>query len=271
MKPYLLISLLAGALSCAHAEPFQTESDNVPMTDLMVRLPDANLERDLDALAQSYLQRPAPAKPKTSKGPSQLDISEVVLSRDQWLAHVNQEVEAALSMGHAPRAELKLAQVLGEYSDAHAERLRLVALLEARGALSQAQAVLQEGIRVAPAHSEFRQAQARLLMMQGRHQAAWQVLDEATPLLAEHLDYYALKAEAARRSKQWQQAQRTYQQLLAHQSRGSWWLGLGLAQRALGEAYQEAFLKAQASAELGAASQRYIAQQLEQYETSQTH
>lgn len=283
--------LLTPAIAQAQAVLAQTvqaqydaEQDfpEVSITDLMVNLP----EPELDALALDYLQRslqqsagtvvepsvvnraqPAvqavPVK-KRDTSPSKLNFNEVVLNRTDWLSELNQQADAALASNNWPLAELKLAQALGEYPDAHETRLRLAALFYGRGALGQTRAVLQQGIELAPLQADFRLTLARLLAGQQRFVAALHQLNQVSPSFAEHLDYYSLKAETARRSGQCAQAISTYQQLLTQQSSGSWWLGLGLCQRQLGEDYSRAFMQARASADLGDASQQFVEQQLEQ-------
>lgn len=276
---------VASAYSQGADDSFEQAEQNVPWEDLMVNLPEA----EMDALAADYLQKslqqsapqalPAPryqasapvyqaAAPKVRhSGPSKLDFNEVVLSRTDWLSELNQQADAALATNNWPLAELRLAQALGEYQDAHETRLRLAAMLYGRGALGQTRAVLQQGIELAPQHAGFRLTLARILAEQQRFDAALQQLSQVHPSMAEHLDYYSLKAEVARRSGQCSQAINTYQQLLTHSRVGAWWLGLGLCQRELGEDFSSAFLQARASADLGVASQRFVEQQLQQLAT----
>lgn len=280
------ISALAGTLGLlatglpyqAYAQPSERmDNDAVALTDLMVKAPEA----ELDALARQYLQQVAPtmatqpkAKPHQAMAPSvgvttkevasSLDISEVKLSRTQWLQEINQQADVALANNNWALAEVTLAQALGEFSDAHKLRLRLASLMYGRGALGQASQVLQQGVHLSPQQPDLRLTLARLLAEQGRYSAALHLLNELEPTLAKHLDYYSLKADMARRSNQCQQAITTYQQLLTHSRVGAWWLGLGLCQRELGEDFTSAFLQARASADLGQASQRFVEQQLTQ-------
>lgn len=202
---------------------------------------------------------------------STLSISEVTLSRADWLAEISQQADAALAAGDWARAEYRLAQALSEYPDDHATRLRLASLQFGRGALDQARSQLQLGLELNPQQADMRLALARLLAEQQRYDAALQVLDESQPPLPMHLDYYSLKADMARRSGQCEAAAETYRLLLAESRVGAWWLGLGLCQRQLDEDFVWAFQQARASADLGMASQRFVEQQLEQYGTAQTH
>lgn len=202
---------------------------------------------------------------------STLDISEVILSRADWLAEIGRQADAALAAGDWARAEYRLAQGLSEYPDDDATRLRLASLQFGRGALDQARIQLQQGLELNPQQADMRLALARLLAEQQRYDAAWRVLDESQPPLPMHLDYYSLKADMARRSGQCEQAAETYRLLLAESRVGAWWLGLGLCQRQLDEDFVWAFQQARASADLGMASQRFVEQQLEQYGTAQTH
>ncbi|MFP2769493.1 tetratricopeptide repeat protein [Oceanisphaera sp. KMM 10153] len=202
---------------------------------------------------------------------SSFSISEVTLSRGDWLADIGRQADAALAAGDWARAEFRLAQALAEYPDDQETRLRLASLQFGRGALDQARSQLQQGLELDPDQADMRLALARLLAEQQRYNAALQVLDESSPSLSQHLDYYSLKADMARRSGQCERAAETYRQLLEHSRVGGWWLGLGLCQRQLGEDFSSAFQQARTSADLGMASQRFVEQQLEQHGTAQTH
>ena len=276
--------LLALAITIPAHSQEQVESDyaDVSMADLMVNLPDA----DMDAFATEFLRQSINQQPIKNvnpptqqvsqprpvvRGPSKLDFNEVVLGRNEWLTEINTQVDNALANNNWPLAEVTLAQALAEYPDAHDSRLRLASLLYGRGALGQTRAVLQQGVELAPNQADLRLTLARLLAGQQRFAAALQQLSEASPVLAENLDYYSLKAEVARRSGECQQSITTYRQLLSHSRVGSWWLGLGLCQRELGEEYQTSFMQAQASADLGAASQHFVKQQLDQLQQQEPH
>lgn len=271
------LAVLAMPLLAQATENTEAAFPAVPWCDLMVNLPEA----DMDAYALEIVQQtgqgehlkaaaPTPLvmatidSPAVSGEPSQLDIDEVILSRADWLWEINQQANIALASNNWPLAELRLAQALGEFTDAHDTRLRLAALLYGRGALEQTRIVLQEGIALAPDYPEFRLALSRLLAEQQRYEAAFEQLNQVNPAMAANLDYYSLKAEVARRSGRCAQAISTYQQLLALGGVGAWWLGLGLCQRDLGEDFIPAFKQARASADLGAASQRFVEQQLKQ-------
>ena len=243
-------SLLLGIPALANTEqPLDDDYQNVPWQDLMVTVEPA----------YSAADHQANSEPK-----GELNISEVVLNRSDWLAEQHRQADAALAINNWPLAEQTLQQALSEYADDHGSRLRLAALLYGRGALTQARDQLQIGLTLAPEQADLRLTLARLLAEQQRYNAALQVLGEAYPPLAAHIDYYSLKADMARRSNQCAQAIDTYKQLLEHNRVGGWWLGLGLCQRQLGEDFTTAFLQARASADLGAASQRFVDQQLEQ-------
>ncbi|WMC12300.1 tetratricopeptide repeat protein [Oceanimonas pelagia] len=207
----------------------------------------------------------------TPPAASELAISEVTPSRAERLAEGQKASELALAAGDWAGAEQRLLSLLAEYPDAHSVRLKLASLQYGRGALAQARALLQQGLALAPAQAELRLTLARILASERRHAAAWKVLDGATPSLAEHLDYYGLKAEAGRRSNQCEAAIALYHRLLAVQDSGPWWLGLGLCQRRLGQDFTAAFEQARASVDLGVASLQFVNQQLEQHGTTQTH
>lgn len=239
----LLLTLLPFALP-VQAESYEEDWNAVDWADLMVEVPAPEAE---------------------------LSITEVTLDRAGWLAEANKQADVALAAGDWARAEHRLAQALAEFPDAHAIRLRLAAMLFGRGALDQARVQLQQGLELAPDHADLRLALGRLLASQERYAAALRVLDDVSPLLHRHLDYYSLKAEMARRSGRCDLAVELYQRLLDHGHVGAWWLGLGLCQRELGQDFTRAFTQARASADLGNASLRFVEQQLEHHGTTQTH
>lgn len=209
--------------------------------------------------------------PPVTQYKNELRIDEVVLSPEQWLADMHRQAELALDQGRWAQGEALLSQALAEYPDDIHTRLKLASLLFGRGALSQAREQLQQGLKQNPEQADLRLSLARLLAEEQRYPAAFKVLSHASPNMSRHLDYYSLKADMARRADHCEQAKALYQELLNYNSVGSWWLGLGLCQRKLGENFTHAFSEARASADLGQASLRFVEQQLEQYETTQTH
>lgn len=247
-KRYLLglaLALLSPALLATQADDLNDNWNDGDWADLMVELPPAGGE---------------------------LSITEVTLSRAERLAEAHRQADSALAAGDWARAEYRLAQALAEFADAHDTRLRLAAMQFGRGALEQARVLLQQGLERVPDHADMRLALARLLAEQARYAAAFRVLDEVSPLLAAHLDYYSLKAEMARRSDRCELAVVLYQRLLAQSSGvGAWWLSLGLCQQRLGEDFIPSYRQALASADLGNASLRFVEQQLEHHGTAQTH
>jgi MSHA biogenesis protein MshN len=202
----------------------------------------------------------------------ELTITEVTLGRAVRVQETNQQADMALAEGDWARAEYRLGQLLAEFPDEQAVRLRLAAMQYGRGALDEARHQLQQGLELAPAHADLRLALARLLAEQERYEAALGVLDGASPELARHLDYYSLKAEMARRSGDCRQAITLYHRLLDRTPGvGAWWLALGLCQRSLGQNFVPAYRRALVSIDLGEASLRFVQQQLEQYGSAQTH
>lgn len=228
-------------------------------------------EVELEELGWEPEWEEAAVTPPPTQYKNELRIDEIVLSQEQWLASIHRQAELALEQGQWAQGETLLNQALAEYPDDIRSRLKLASLLYGRGAISQAREQLQHGLKQAPHQADLRLGLARLLAEEQRYPAALQVLSEARPTMNEHLDYYSLKAEMARRAGQCEQATELYRELLSVNSVGSWWLGLGLCQRKLGENFSHAFREARASADLGQASLRFVEQQLEQYETTQAH
>lgn len=71
---------------------------------------------------------------------------------------------------------------------------------------------------------------ARVLVTQGEYLKAVELLQASSPAIVDHVDYYELLAAAAQKAQQFELSSSTYRQLLSFDSsRGSWWLGLGVA------------------------------------------
>lgn len=116
-----------------------------------------------------------------------------------------------------------------------------------------------------PDDIEARSLKARLLMGQGDNQGALQWLMSSKPSLAQHPEYYELLGLAARRNQQYLLSEQVYRGLVdSDQTRGDWWVGLGIALDAQVKnvAAREAFQRALDSHRTPAALRQYAEQRL---------
>ncbi|MFL0796722.1 MAG: hypothetical protein K6L73_04455 [Cellvibrionaceae bacterium] len=75
----------------------------------------------------------------------------------------------------------------------------------------------------------------RLLTLEQKWQAALTLLDKHQPDLRSYPDYYRFKAGVAQKARAYEQSAKIYGQLLVFESRGSYWLGLGVSLDALND------------------------------------
>lgn len=204
--------------------------------------------------------------PAESQG--SLEIAEEHLSPQQEAALDRRKGLQALSKGQLDVARDSFSRVLVNDPQDHEIRERLAGLLYGDGRISEAQQLLDEGIRLAPGRADFRLMQARLALTTGNKAAALQSLSGWEPPVSGNLDYYATRAALAQELSQPGVAARSYQQLTAVQpAEARWWLGLGIALDKQGRplAALEAYRKA-LSLPLSSGSRQFVQQRIEQLE-----
>lgn len=146
------------------------------------------------------------------------------------------EIDAMLANGERERALTALrAYVLAAPADEPArERLALELIAERR--VTEAEAVLRTGLKIAPASARLAKPLGHLLLAQERADAALNVLRLATPPIAGNADFHALLAAAEQRSGAHGLAITRYRGLLKEQPlNGSWLVGLGISLLAVDE------------------------------------
>lgn len=146
------------------------------------------------------------------------------------------EIDAMLANGERERALTALrTYVLAAPADEPArERLALELIAERR--VTEAEAVLRTGLRLAPASARLAKPLGHLLLAQERADAALNVLRPATPPIAGNADFHALLAAAEQRSGAHGLAITRYRGLLKEQPlNGSWLVGLGISLLAVDE------------------------------------
>lgn len=197
-----------------------------------------------------------------------LEIAEETLSPQQEAALERRKGLQAISKGQLTQACDSFSRVLANDPLDHETRERLASLLYGEGRLPEAQQVLAEGIRLAPARADFRLMQARLAMASGNKAQALQTLSDLEPAVASNLDYYATRAGLAQELEQAAIASRSYQQLvIAQPGEARWWLGLGIALDKQGRALAalDAYHKA-LNLPLSSASRQFVQQRIGQLE-----
>lgn len=138
--------------------------------------------------------------------------------------------------------------------------LQQAAASRAAGRVDEAIALLEAGLRRSP-DPALAKALGRLLLETGDARRAAVVLAKQPPAVRDDPAYTALLAAAWQQSGQPAQAAAAYQALLRHDSTvAQWWLGLAVAQQALGEKANAltSFRRARAAGGLAAGVLAYV-------------
>ncbi len=191
---------------------------------------------------------------------------------DVELAGLIRQADAALAARRDDEAGRLLRLVLARAPAQHRSRLALARLLLERQRRADAIRLLDDGLQIDPHAAELAEWLGRLLLEAGDPVRAAAVLAGAAPALVERPAHHALLAAAWQQAGESAQAAATYRALLAHDSRnGAWWLGLALAEDALGEpaAARAAFERARLDRSLEASVRHYIEQRIGQLGSAQ--
>jgi len=166
-----------------------------------------------------------------------------------------------LARNNQQSARIALEDALS-FSPAHLQaRETLAAILLNTGRISEAASRLNEGLHLMPDAAPLAKLYARILVDQGDTADAITVLERAPPTVKADPEYHALLAALYQQVKKYVQAAKIYQQiLLQHPEVAQWWMGLGLAQDAMGKANLalEAFQRAQHTGGLGDKVLKYV-------------
>lgn len=109
-----------------------------------------------------------------------------------------------------------------------------VSALIKRGNIDTAMQVLEAGLQLDPAISEWANVNARLLVDRGLTDQAISVLAKALPEISTDNDYYAFYAALLQKASRHDEASDIYRALVAQQSdNGLWWMGMAISLDAL--------------------------------------
>ncbi|MCE7579079.1 MSHA biogenesis protein MshN [Aliivibrio fischeri] len=190
-----------------------------------------------------------PATPKEqAQANEMLQVEEVELLPSE-LAHRSREAaKKALDRSDFKAAMKEYYTVLKYQPSDEESRKRLAALLYGKRDVSEAAAILQQGIKLNDDSVELRLALSSLLQKEQQPEAALSVL-EYIPVGAS-VDYLATRGGLAQQLKLMDLAKESYQMLVNQEpDNGRWWLGLAIVYereakvKPAYEAYQTALIK----------------------------
>lgn len=202
----------------------------------------------------------APAEPAAAI--DKIDKKVLALAPAQRAALAYRQASELAASGHSTQAIERAAEAL-KADPGHTAACQLAAvLLFEKGRFDEAAAVLQGGLALHPEHPQLSYLLARLKVETGDRAGALALLAQQDKLSAEgHAlrgGIYALQGNTAQAALAYEAAARSDPANMA------WWLGLGVALEADGQAQaaRQAFLRAQASGGLHGELRSFVEQKL---------
>ncbi len=238
-----------------------TSDKNGKLVVIFMLKPDAKLmkaelnKKNKDAELQVELMRQTPVV----LSPEVPQLKKVALpsSREE---QYQEAVEMAQS-GQVPSAIHRLVALVQKDPGDLETRETLISLLMREGQHNKAKDLLARGLQLQPDYPPFVQIKARLLVEAGKINQALDLLKKAPPAIRAYPEYYSFIAALYQRLGEFSTAENIYQQLtLLYPEKGVWWLGLGVSEDGLGKTAQamEAYAKADNSSDLDPALRGYV-------------
>jgi MSHA biogenesis protein MshN len=203
-----------------------------------------------------------PAKP-----PPEIDKRSQELNPQQLAENEYRAGATLLSSGRATEAQERFAAALRHHSGHAGARQALFGLLLNAKKMSEAEDVLQDGLRLNSRQPGFAMALARLQTDRGDTSAAVETLQKSAAAAAGIADYHAFLAALLQREARHAEAAAHYHSALAlAPASGVWNMGLGISLQALNRRpeAQDAFRRAKASNALNAELQAFVDERLRQ-------
>jgi MSHA biogenesis protein MshN len=172
-----------------------------------------------------------------------------------------------LNQGRLAEAEEGFQSALGHHPENHQARQGLIGLLLQAKKLDEAERVLEEGIRLAPAQTGFSMTLARLLADRGDGARAIATLQQGYEHAQGSADYAAFLAALLQREARHEDAIRYFHAALRlRPNAGVWWLGLGISLQAANQpaAAKSAYQQARATGNLHPELAAFAEQRLKQ-------
>jgi MSHA biogenesis protein MshN len=160
---------------------------------------------------------------------------------------------ASLNRGRRAEAEAGFQEALSLAPEHHAARQGLIGLLVQARRLEEAESVLEEGVKHAPAPIGFNTTLARIQADRGDSARAIATLQKGLELAQGSAEYVAFLAALLQRQGRHEEAIAQFQAALRiRPGTGVWWLGLAMSHQAANQpaAAQTAYQRARASGNL---------------------
>lgn len=204
----------------------------------------------------------------SEKSNSFIKVSQKKLTTQEQIDFYYKQAKQALARGDTSGAIKAYKNVLTIKNTDASARENLAGLLYGSGNILEAVRVLDQGIRLEPAHYDYRLYLARIYAKSGKNDDAIKVLKYADPPIKNNIDYYATLASIARANEDFKEAEQAYKKLTnASDREGKWYLGLAIVQEKQGQ-FRDALVsyKKAASLYLSKASRDFVQNRIKMLE-----
>lgn len=232
--------------------------------------PQANIATP--ALPAEPIELPVAPSPAIAVATPRLNIKPVTIIKTPRVVSTAEQAQTAYRDGQRRYAEQNYSEAERQFRSAldfdaqhRPAREQLATLLLASGRSAEAQALLEQGITLAPEHAEFALLLARIQVERGQETEALTMLEQASSRTNANVDISAFIATLHQRAGRHAEAAQRYQQALsARPQEGRWWVGLAISLEAQQElpAAREAYQRALNNTQLTAELTRYAEQRL---------
>lgn len=185
------------------------------------------------------VERGKPPAPVPAASAPSIQKHDIPLSPEAAAEASYRKAVALLQKDRAPQAQPLLEEALVLHPGHVAARQTLVAVLVESGRLADAEGVLRTGRQVSPDHAWFALSLAKLQTARGDPAAAAATLQAGLGARGVDADYHALLAAVLVQLDRHGDAARHYRAALAQRpGEARWWVGLGMALAAQGNAQE---------------------------------
>lgn len=217
--------------------------------------------------AAPHVEVAAQATPLEQASPSPvIDMRVRPLTARQRAQEKFQLAVKFLGRGDQDKAYQALESALSEDPAHQRARETAAVLLINTGRMSEAGALLRQGLQINAKASGLAKLYARFLADQGDIEQSIRVLEIAQPPVANDAPYHALLAAFYARMGRHEQAIKTYRRVLQnHSGEPQWWMGLALSLESAGTPAQalSAYQRAQRSGRMSPGIRKFIAQRVQ--------
>jgi MSHA biogenesis protein MshN len=211
--------------------------------------------------------RPAKKAPVVTAGRPEIRKHDRPPTARELADNEYRQASGLLQQGHPDQAREGFRAALSFLPEHHGARQGLVGLLVKGGQFTEAERLLQDGIRLSPEQSGFTVTLARLQVDRGDNVQAIATMQDGLRYAQNNPDYVAFLAALLQRQNRHEEAVEQFRAALrAKPAAGVWWIGLGMSLQALqrnAEA-QEAYRRARSNGNLHPELAAFAEQRLKQ-------